>query len=41
MTRIGVTGHQNLPYDAVDFVTQGIRGLLERRSVLPEFKALG
>ncbi len=40
MTRIGVTGHQNLPYDAVDFVTQGIRGLLERHDRIDGYSSL-
>lgn len=30
MTRIGASGHQNLPNEAVDYVTSRIRELLER-----------
>ena len=40
MTRIGVTGHHNLPYDAVDFVTQGIRDLLERHDRIDGYSSL-
>lgn len=28
MTRIGITGHQSLPEAAIDYITQGIRGVL-------------
>jgi hypothetical protein len=28
MTRIGVAGHQDLPHAAIDYITQGIRGVL-------------
>src|ERR1700754_2237755 len=40
MTRIGVTGHQDLPHDAIDYITQGIRGVLERRDEVDGYSSL-
>jgi hypothetical protein len=40
MTRIGVTGHQNLPPDVVGFVTQGIRGVLEHHDEIDGYSSL-
>ena len=40
MTRIGVTGHQHLPHDAVDFITHGIRGVLGRHDRIDGYSSL-
>ena len=40
MTRIGVTGHQNLPGEAIDFVTQAIRGIFERHDRIDGYSSL-
>ena len=40
MTRIGVTGHQNLPGQAIDFVTQAIRGIFWRHDRIDGYSSL-
>ena len=40
MTRIGVTGHQDLPRDAIDYITHGIRDILEHHDQIDGYSSL-
>src|SRR5262245_18710357 len=40
MTQIGVTGHQVLPHTAIDYVTQGIRSVLEGHDQIDGYSSL-
>jgi hypothetical protein len=40
MTRIGVTGHQDLPHDAIDYITHGIRDILGRHDEIDGYSSL-